>query len=299
MPRPATRRQSGFTLIEVMVAFALTMVLMIGMSALWTVVAAQFDSLVYRQKAIFRLNGEMERLVGLYNYSSSVAGPPPVTITDPTIQTPPLDIGVDYTQNNPAYTEAISAYAGSFLSTTPTNSYPNGQAANRRVYNIGKNTPGAPTTALSYVLDAGVAADLTTFETLVSPDGGLPNGTGTPPTAQAVYTNILMTGTGASRRNFVWLDQAHQIVGQLSWDYCLMPNTYSINDTYYPTAKDCTGAPTPTTATSPCYLTACYFLTVYIDYPFRFDPTQKVGVPIPDTPVETITAETIVGKRKS
>lgn len=268
MPRPAARRQSGFTLIEVMVAFALTMVLMIGMSALWTVVATQFDSLVYRQKAIFRLNGEMERLVAQYGSKT----------TDPTVQG--TDAVVDYTP--------VPDNAGSFLSTTPaSNNYPsNGSNANRRIY-VTAGTPvyvGSVTTATTPA-----------FTDPISADGGATLG-GTGKTAQQVYSNILITGSGTARRNLVWLDQAHQVVGQLSWDICLVPNTSSSTD-YFSGQKDCMGITIATS--SPCYSTACYFLTVYLDYPFRFDATNKVGVPIPGTSVETITAQTIVGKRKS
>jgi prepilin-type N-terminal cleavage/methylation domain-containing protein len=267
MPRPITApHQSGFTLIEVMVAMALVMVLMVGMNALWTQVASQFDDLVYRQKAIFRLNGEMERLVALYNSSD--------TSKDPTFNE--VDTGVDYTQN-------IPTYAGSFLSTTPNSSYPYGSTQNRRVFN--------KTLAPSYILDAGTSTDMAAFTNTPSADGT------TIPT-QSIYTNILMTGTGSSRRNLVWLDQVHQIVGQLSWDFCLLPNTYGTSDSHYGMFNDCKGNPATATVVSPCYQTACYFLTVYIDYPFRFDATNKVGVPIPGIPVETITAETIVGKQR-
>jgi|TARA_B100000315_G_C14499667_1_gene551713 prepilin-type N-terminal cleavage/methylation domain-containing protein len=60
---------NGFTLIEVLVAAVLTSIMMVGLSTLWTVVAKQFFDLTTRQKAIFVLNGEMERLAVLFYWN--------------------------------------------------------------------------------------------------------------------------------------------------------------------------------------------------------------------------------------
>lgn len=57
---------AGFTLIEVMVGFVLVAILLIGMNQFWVVVSGQIDGQIIRQKAVFRANGEMERLVELY-----------------------------------------------------------------------------------------------------------------------------------------------------------------------------------------------------------------------------------------
>ena len=67
-------RQSGFTLIEVMVGVALTAILVLGLSALWAVVAENFFGLNVRQKAILSLNGEMERIVALHQFDAADQG---------------------------------------------------------------------------------------------------------------------------------------------------------------------------------------------------------------------------------
>ena len=70
-------RQFGFTLIEVLVGIALTALLVLGMTGLWTTVNDQFLYLTVKQKAIFVLNGEMERLSTLYrftNFANNISG---------------------------------------------------------------------------------------------------------------------------------------------------------------------------------------------------------------------------------
>lgn len=66
---PARHSQSGVTLIEVMVGMVLVGLLAIGMNAVWESAARQLDDVSLRQRAIFRLNGEMERLSALYIFS--------------------------------------------------------------------------------------------------------------------------------------------------------------------------------------------------------------------------------------
>ena len=70
--KPSARdvRQSGFTLIEVLIGLALTAILVLGMSGLWTTVNDQFLYLTLKQKAVFVLNGEMERLSSLHRYTN-------------------------------------------------------------------------------------------------------------------------------------------------------------------------------------------------------------------------------------
>ena len=63
-------KQSGFTLIEVLVGIALIAILVLGLSGLWTTVNDQFLYLTLKQKAVFVLNGEMERLSSLYRYTN-------------------------------------------------------------------------------------------------------------------------------------------------------------------------------------------------------------------------------------
>ncbi len=58
--------ERGFTLIEVMVGMVLASILVMGLTSLWGVVGNQFSDLNLRQRAVFALNGEMERLSSIY-----------------------------------------------------------------------------------------------------------------------------------------------------------------------------------------------------------------------------------------
>jgi prepilin-type N-terminal cleavage/methylation domain-containing protein len=68
--RQATGTEAGMTMIEILVGIVLVGILLMGMNALWVAVARQFDDLTLRQKAILRVNGEMERLVEIYTNSA-------------------------------------------------------------------------------------------------------------------------------------------------------------------------------------------------------------------------------------
>lgn len=61
--------ESGFTLIEIMVAMVLIMIAMIGLNSAFSVMSAVSRDLTIRQKAVFTLDNEMERLYGLYSRS--------------------------------------------------------------------------------------------------------------------------------------------------------------------------------------------------------------------------------------
>ncbi|MBF0195744.1 MAG: prepilin-type N-terminal cleavage/methylation domain-containing protein [Magnetococcales bacterium] len=63
-------KSKGFTLIEVMIGMILTGILAMGMMGLWSMIGDQFFRLTIRQKAIFVLHGEMERLSALYRYKN-------------------------------------------------------------------------------------------------------------------------------------------------------------------------------------------------------------------------------------
>ncbi len=63
-------KQGGVTQIEVLVGMMLTGILALGLSGLWAVVDEQFFHLQLRQKAIFLLNAETERISALYRYSN-------------------------------------------------------------------------------------------------------------------------------------------------------------------------------------------------------------------------------------
>lgn len=67
-PRPphTVRGQAGLTVVEVLVAIVLTSLLMLGMHALWQASFRQLDELTLRQKAVFRVSAEMERLAAGY-----------------------------------------------------------------------------------------------------------------------------------------------------------------------------------------------------------------------------------------
>lgn len=63
-------RQAGFTLVEVMVGIVLTAILALGLTALWAFVGDEFLRLGLRQKAVFALNSEMERLAMVYRFDN-------------------------------------------------------------------------------------------------------------------------------------------------------------------------------------------------------------------------------------
>lgn len=70
-PHAATRgRQRGFSLLEVMFASAILSVSILGMSSLWYTAGSRVADLVLKQKAIFVLNAELERLSALYVFTA-------------------------------------------------------------------------------------------------------------------------------------------------------------------------------------------------------------------------------------
>jgi prepilin-type N-terminal cleavage/methylation domain-containing protein len=68
-------KTQGFTLIEVMIGMVLTGILAMGMMGVWAMVGDQFFRSTIRQKAVFVLHGEMERLSALYRYEDYYTGP--------------------------------------------------------------------------------------------------------------------------------------------------------------------------------------------------------------------------------
>ena len=72
--------QQGVTLIEVMVGIVLTSILILGLSGLWSMVHKQFRNLTIKQKAVFVLSGEMERLATFYTWND-MDDSNPITIT--------------------------------------------------------------------------------------------------------------------------------------------------------------------------------------------------------------------------
>jgi len=69
-PTLARRRQSGFSLLEVMFASTILSVFVLGLAGFWYSASSRVADLVLRQKAIFVLNAEVERLTALYIYTN-------------------------------------------------------------------------------------------------------------------------------------------------------------------------------------------------------------------------------------
>ena len=65
----ARARQRGYSLMEVMIASVILSIMVLGMSGFWFTAVGRAYDLVLRQKAIFVLNAEMERISSLYVYT--------------------------------------------------------------------------------------------------------------------------------------------------------------------------------------------------------------------------------------
>ncbi|MBV9735372.1 MAG: prepilin-type N-terminal cleavage/methylation domain-containing protein [Acidisphaera sp.] len=77
--RAAAGADRGFTLVEVMAAGTILSILVLGMTRLWGVYDRMSFDLLLRQKAVFVLAGEMERLALLFDSTSFGSGPRPAT----------------------------------------------------------------------------------------------------------------------------------------------------------------------------------------------------------------------------
>lgn len=69
-------RHAGFTLLEIMVAMVLAGVLAVGMQNLYAMLGEEVQEFNLRQKAVFVLNGEMEKLYSIFHSidNSTVVG---------------------------------------------------------------------------------------------------------------------------------------------------------------------------------------------------------------------------------
>jgi prepilin-type N-terminal cleavage/methylation domain-containing protein len=68
---PAGRqRQRGFSLLEVMFASMILSVFILGLGGFWYTASTRVSDVVLKQKAIFVLNAEIERLTALYVYTN-------------------------------------------------------------------------------------------------------------------------------------------------------------------------------------------------------------------------------------
>jgi prepilin-type N-terminal cleavage/methylation domain-containing protein len=261
--------QAGMTLVEVMVAMVLVAILLVGMNALWVTISREVDSLVLRQKAIFRLNGEMERLVGLYSSSNAMAT---AVVNNPGV--------ADFSTNVPAN---ISSY----ISTTPNVEY---ATSNQRAQSAHSGSrliyPDPTLTPLDYVTNSAnlngnfdePAAD--SNKTLMSTVG---NGNMDEILSRIFFWNTGIATPTGSNRNLVWIDRSKKIVGQISWSVVVYNTTGTPGGVgYYP----CTASGGP-----------CRHITLYLDYPFRFESLDSPRNEIDGLPVETITLQTIVAQR--
>ena len=66
-------RQRGFSLLEVMFASTILSIFVLGIGGFWYQASTRTTELVLRQKAIFALSGELERLSALYVYTGFAA----------------------------------------------------------------------------------------------------------------------------------------------------------------------------------------------------------------------------------
>ena len=66
----AGRRQKGFSLLEVMFASTILSIFILGIGGFWYQASSRVADLVVRQKAIFALSGELERISALYVYTA-------------------------------------------------------------------------------------------------------------------------------------------------------------------------------------------------------------------------------------
>ena len=83
MRRDARQRQRGFSLLEVMFASTILSVIILGVGGFWYAANSHVADLVLKQKAIFVLNAEVERLTALYVFTGFATDPTngPVTTT--------------------------------------------------------------------------------------------------------------------------------------------------------------------------------------------------------------------------
>lgn len=72
-PSAHAGRQRGFSLMEVMFASMILSIFILGVGGFWYSASSRASELVLKQKAIFVLNGEMERISALYVFTGFAA----------------------------------------------------------------------------------------------------------------------------------------------------------------------------------------------------------------------------------
>src|SRR5258705_12129013 len=70
MPGNRRHRQRGFSLLEVMFASSILSVIILGVGGFWYAANSRVTDLVLRQKAIFVINAEVERLTAIYVFTA-------------------------------------------------------------------------------------------------------------------------------------------------------------------------------------------------------------------------------------
>lgn len=254
--------QAGMTLVEVMMAMVLTAILLVGMNALWVEITREVDALVLRQKAIFRLNGEMERLTGLYAAGSTAVTPAPtgsvVAVSDYNTTGAPVNRG-DYIGTTIVPAVASGAMWQAETSENQRFIYPD------------------PTVLPVWMVDAAAFE-----EPLDTGSKQLTYGSTSDKSFDTIYRRTLYwTGAGPSDgddRNVVWIDREKSIVGQISWSSAILDSLT------YPCDNGSGSQP-------------CRHITLYLDYPFRYSSGTSPKEEIPGLPVSTITLQTIVSRR--
>jgi prepilin-type N-terminal cleavage/methylation domain-containing protein len=208
-------RQSGMTLIEIMITIVVLSILVLGISGLWANVTGDFIALTTRQKAIFVLNGEMARLSALFRFG---------------------DYKPFVEDNSENYTEIPKT---------------------RDIFP--ESGSGSPTVDEIVVTSA---------------QGSFSCGDNSCAGSVLQINNPLSGG----QRNYVWIDQARNIVGELSWRFRGDNTVMPVN------ANICSEIP-------------CRELTVYLRFPLRYQNDTTTPQPPEFGRTETLSLITIVGQR--
>jgi prepilin-type N-terminal cleavage/methylation domain-containing protein len=208
-------RQSGMTLIEIMITIVVLSILVLGISGLWANVTGDFIALTIRQKAIFVLNGEMARLSALFTSGDH-------TFVEGNSR--------NYTDSGPTIRDV----------------FPESQTGSTTVDEI----------------------------VVTSAQGSFSCGDNSCAGSVLHINNPLSGG----QRNYVWIDQARNIVGELSWRFRDDNTVMPVN-------------------ANKCFEPPCRELTVYLRFPLRY----KNDTTTPQSPEfgrpETLSLITIVGQR--
>jgi Tfp pilus assembly protein PilV len=272
--------EAGMSLVEVMVAIFITAILVMGLSSLWTRVNDQFLYLTLRQKAIFVLNGEMERLTAMIRYRDTAYldidingdGDPNVD-GDPNNAISTTDLQqVDFISNDPTAAAYDDEFSGS-VDGTPNDTI-------RRTRHVYRDSSAHP--ALQNILTTS-AAD---FQCSAS---------ATPKTDAECLGRILFDENSAidprDDRNYVWIDRARMITGKLSFSFATLLSVG--NAACY--SKDT--APPTDPYTEDTDDVECWELRMYLQYPFRYQSATEPNGDAGFGKLETLVLKTIVGRR--